>query len=80
MSTISLRLPESIHEQARKLAKDEDISINQLVASALSEKIAVLMTGKYLERRAKRGNSQKFGKVLGKVKKHGRPPEEGDRL
>ena len=80
MSTISLRLPDSIHEQARKLAKDEDISINQLVASALSEKIAVLMTGEYLERRAKRGNRKKFERVLGKVKKHGRPPEASDRI
>ncbi len=27
MSTISLRLPESLHKQARELAKQEDISI-----------------------------------------------------
>ena len=29
MSSISLRLPESLHKQARELAEREDISINQ---------------------------------------------------
>lgn len=80
MSTISLRLPDSIHEQARKLAKAEDISINQLVASALAEKIAVLMTGEYLERRANRGTRKKFERVLGKVRKQDRPSGEDDRI
>ena len=34
MSSISLRLPESLHRQARELAEREDISINQLIATA----------------------------------------------
>ncbi len=29
MSTLSLRLPESLHKQVRELAKKEGISINQ---------------------------------------------------
>jgi predicted HicB family RNase H-like nuclease len=48
MSSISLRLPESLHKQARELAKREDISINQLIATALAEKMSALMTGEYL--------------------------------
>lgn len=38
MSTISLRLPDSLHERIRKLAKKDRISINQFAASALAEK------------------------------------------
>ena len=33
MSTLSLRLPESIHVRAKALAKEEHISINQLIAT-----------------------------------------------
>ena len=35
MSTISLRLPESLHKRVRELARDEEISINQFVTTAL---------------------------------------------
>ena len=68
MSTLSLRIPESLHKQARELAKSEGISINQLVASALGEKMAALMTQDYLEQRAGRGNRAAFDAALAKVK------------
>ena len=42
MSTISLRLPESLHKRVRELAKREDVSINQLIATALAEKLSAL--------------------------------------
>lgn len=38
MSTISLRLPDSLHKQVRKLAEQESVSINQLITLALAEK------------------------------------------
>ena len=67
MSTLSLRLPESLHNQLRRLAKQEGISINQLVASAAAEKVAALMTEQYLEERAGRGNREKFRAVLARI-------------
>ena len=67
MSTISLRLPESLHKKARELAKKENTSINQLVSSALAEKISALITEEYIEQRAKRASKEKFKKVLSKV-------------
>ena len=67
MSTISLRLPESLHKKARELARKENTSINQLVSSALAEKISALMTEEYIEQRAKRASKEKFRKVLRKV-------------
>ena len=67
MSTISLRLPESLHKKARDLAKKENTSINQLVSSALAEKVSALMTEEYLDERAKRGSKNKFVKALSKV-------------
>ena len=68
MSTISLRLPESLHRQARELAEKEGISINQLIATSLADKMSALMTGEYLEERARRGSRKAFQRVLRKVK------------
>jgi hypothetical protein len=78
MSTISLRLPESLHDQARELAKREGVSINQLVTLALAEKISALMTEDYLGQRAKRGRRKKFERALGKVADV--EPDEQDRV
>ncbi len=78
MSTISLRLPDSLHKQVRKLAKKENVSINQLITLALAEKLSALMTEEYLEERAKRGNRKKFERAMAKVPKL--KPEEHDRL
>lgn len=78
MSTMSLRLPESLHRQAKALARQEGISINQLVTSALAEKISALAAGEYLEKRAQRGSRRKFDRALGKVKDT--TPEKHDRM
>ena len=78
MSSISLRLPESLHRQARELAEREDISINQLIATALAEKMSALMTGEYLAERAARGSRKKFDRVLQKVRQIGHAPVVGD--
>ena len=78
MSTISLRFPDSLHKQVRKLAEKESVSINQLVTLALAEKISALLTDEYPETRAKRGSRKKFERAMVKVPKV--EPEEYDRL
>src|SRR5437660_5248123 len=78
MSTLSIRLPNSLHRQVRQCAEREGTSINQLIASAVAEKLAALMTVDYLEARAKRGSRKRFEAVL-----RGIPdvePEPFDRL
>lgn len=78
MSTISLRLPDSLHKQVKILAEKENVSINQLITLALAEKLSALMTEEYLEERAKRGNRLKFEQAMAKVARN--EPEEYDRL
>ncbi len=68
MSTISLRLPESLHNTVRDLAKQENISINQFISTALAEKMSALMTEEYLAERAKRGTRKKYSRVLTKIR------------
>jgi len=67
MSTLSLRLPESLHKQLAALAKSEGISINQLIATAAAEKLAALTTEEYLKARAKRSSRAKFRTALATV-------------
>jgi predicted DNA-binding ribbon-helix-helix protein len=78
MSTLSLRLPESLHKSAREIAEKENISINQLITLALAEKISALGAEEYLEMRAKRASKGKFLKAMSKVAKV-KPPDY-DRL
>jgi hypothetical protein len=78
MSTMSLRLPDSLHRQVRELAEQDGVSINQFIATAVAEKMSALMAREYMERRADRGSRASFERVLGKVKE--RDPEEGDEL
>ena len=78
MSALSLRLPNSLHERARELAEREGISINQLVSTALAEKMAALMTEEFLEVRARRGSRTRLLRALAKVPDVA--PEPEDRL
>jgi hypothetical protein len=76
MGTMSLRLPESLHRKARELAEQEGISVNQLVATALAEKLSALLTVEYLKERGRRASREKFEAALRKVPD--RLPEPGD--
>src|SRR3989304_5370317 len=77
MSAMSLRLPNSLHEAAKELAEREGISVNQLVATALAEKLSALMTVEYLQARAKRGGGGRPGAAPRGKKKGGGPPPPG---
>lgn len=68
MSAMSVRLPNSLHKKARELARQEGISVNQLVATALAEKISALVTVEHLKERGARGQRKKFEAVLAKVR------------
>lgn len=67
MSVISVQLPDSLHKQLREAAQKEGISIDQITASAVSEKLAAWATLDYLKARAARGSREKFNEVLAKV-------------
>lgn len=67
MSTLSLRLPDSLHRKAKELAEKEGVSINQFVTLAVAEKISALMTEDYLLERAKRGSRSRYDAALAQV-------------
>lgn len=67
MSTLSLRLPNSIHQNAKLYALREGISVNQLAATALAEKLAALATEDYISARAQRASVEAFEAALALV-------------
>ena len=78
MSNLSLRLPDSLHRKIRQLAEQDDISINQFIATAVAEKTAALLTVDYLEERARRADPKLVDRLLSRVPDG--PPEPGDEL
>ena len=78
MSTISLRLPQSLHKRVSVLSHRDQVSINQFITTALAEKISSFDSLEYLNLRAKRGSRNRFKKILAKVRSA--PVEEHDRI
>ena len=78
MSTLSLRLPDSLHGKIREFAKEEGISINQFITSAVSEKMSAFATIEYLEMRAKRAGKKKFESAISHIPDV--EPEDYDKL
>ncbi|MEL6815766.1 MAG: toxin-antitoxin system HicB family antitoxin [Cyanobacteria bacterium J06598_3] len=67
MSTLTVRLPESLHAKIKELAQAEGISINQFLVVAAAEKMSALLTEDYLQREAEKGDRQSFERFMQKV-------------
>jgi hypothetical protein len=78
MSTVSLLLPDYLHTTIHKIADNEHISVNQLVTTAITEKVSELATEKYLNSMAAKWSAQVFVTVMDRV--NIRPPLPGDEM
>lgn len=78
MSTLNVNIPESLHRRAQSLAQDDGVPLDQFIATALAEKVAVLDADSYIRERAERGSREKFDRVMSKVPDV--EPEAQDRL
>lgn len=67
MTALTVRLPNSVHQKVRELAERDEISVNQFIASAVSEKMASVMTLDYLKSEAAKGERSDFDYFLGLV-------------
>ena len=78
MSTLTLRLPKSLHEKIKELSQDEGISINQFLVTAAAEKMSALLTEDYLATEAAKASRADFNRVMQAVPDV--EPESYDRL
>ena len=75
-STYPLRLPKSIKAAAEKLAREEGVSMNQFVATAVAQKLAAIQTATLFNERRQRADLATFSELLNRP--DGEPPREGD--
>lgn len=78
MSQYALRLPDSLLKQARKTAKRDSVSMNQLFITAIAEKLAVLEAEDLILQRAARADLSAFKRILDRVADV--PPMPGDEI
>jgi predicted DNA-binding ribbon-helix-helix protein len=64
MSTLSIRLPESLHDAIKKISKKDKISINQFINSAINEKVTALGTASLIQEKAEKGDLDAFLNAL----------------
>jgi hypothetical protein len=78
-STYPLKLPASIKTAAQRLAKEDGVSLNQWIASAVAQKVGAVETAAgFLAARARRGSLKAFDEIMRRVPD--RTPMLGDEI
>lgn len=75
-STYPLRLPRSVKAEVERRAKQDGISVNQFVATAVSEKLAAMSTAAFFAERRARADFAAFDRIL--QRQGGEPPGYDD--
>ena len=78
MTTLSIRVPDSLHRAIKEIATKDGYSMNQFLITAAAEKLSALETVDYLRHRAERANLKDFDRLLSMVPDS--KPEPGDEL
>ena len=63
-STYPLRLPRSIKAEVERLAKQDGISVNQFIATAVAEKLTAMNTATFFSDRRARADFAAFDKLM----------------
>lgn len=78
MSNYPLRLPETLMEDARGLAKSQGVSVNQFLATLIAERVGELKALRHVRAQIARADTAKALAVLALVPD--RPPLAGDEV
>jgi hypothetical protein len=75
-STYPLRLPRSVKSEVERRAREDGISVNQFVATAVAEKLAVMNTASFFAQRRERADFDAFDRLM--TRESGEPPTADD--
>ena len=78
MSTLSLRLPDSLHNNLKRAAEEDGVSINQFISLAVAEKLSALQIYDLIAERARGASRKSFLEAMALVPKG--EVVEGDEL
>ncbi len=76
-STYPLRLPRSVKAEVERRARADGISVNQFVATAVAEKLAVMNTAAFFAERRKRADFVSFDRLM--KRRRGERPQADDK-
>jgi hypothetical protein len=77
-SNYALRLPTSLKRELEKLAREDGTSLNQLIVTAVAEKLSALRTADFFEERRKRADVGAAIEVMSRER--GETPRSGDEV
>ncbi|HTV80616.1 MAG TPA: hypothetical protein VMF03_20360 [Steroidobacteraceae bacterium] len=77
-STYPLRLPRSVKAEVERRARADGISVNQFVATAVAEKLAVMNSAAFFAERRDRADFTAFDRIM--RRKRGETPGPDDRI
>jgi hypothetical protein len=77
-SNYALRLQKSLLEEVKRIAAEENTTINQFINVAVAEKTAALRTEAYFRERADRADLAELDRILARAGTE--PPRPGDEL
>ena len=77
-TTYPLCLPRSVKAEVERRAKQDGISVNQFVATAVAEKLAAMNTAEFFADRRKRADFDAFDRLM--RRKDGEPPQPDDTI
>jgi hypothetical protein len=77
-STYPLRLPHSVKAEVERRAKADGVSVNQFVATAVAEKLAVMDTAAFFAARRERADFEAFDRIM--RREGGVPPGPDDQI
>jgi hypothetical protein len=73
-----LRLPLSLKVAVEKLSKQDGMTINQFILTAVAEKVSALQTVDFFTERKARADMKAFKRIM--TRAGGEPPQPGDEL
>jgi Arc-like DNA binding domain len=75
-SNYALRLPASLKRELEKVAREDGTSLNQLIVTAVAEKLSALRTADFFEERRERADIDAALEVM--TRERGEDPRQGD--
>jgi HicB family len=77
-STYPLRLPKSVKAEVERRAKEDGISINQFIATAVAEKLSAMGPAEFFAQRRARADFAAFDRLM--QRQGGDPPGPDDAI
>lgn len=77
-STYPLRLPHSVKTEVERRAREDGVSMNQFMATAVAEKLAAMGTATFFAERRERADFAAFDRLMDR--KGGEPPAPEDTI